>query len=303
MYKYDLHVHSSDSDGKYSKVDLLEKARENNIEVIAFCDHNSCENMNPRIIKQEYLEKYGMNSETLIIPAIEISAGSDTYRGIHILGYGIKDIGLIKSKIHEIDRQNEEMLFLQIDLIREKYGIPITVEQVKELSKSEHITSKDIESTLLSLGYISKKSDMYKYTNKDSLSHIQKVKISDTEAIKIINEAGGIAVLAHPIEIKEKNSGNKLGYGEDYINYLKYLKSAGLSGVETHTVKHPEYEQAMYYKGAKGLNLLTTAGSDFHDEERTPVFGVDYEPTEFLKPILECLKEREKNKYEEYSRD
>lgn len=45
---------------------------------------------------------------------------------------------------------------------------------------------------------------MYKYTNKDSLSHIQKVKISDTEAIKIINEAGGIAVLAHPIEIKEK---------------------------------------------------------------------------------------------------
>lgn len=36
MYKYDLHVHSSDSDGKYSKVDLLEKARENNIEVIAF---------------------------------------------------------------------------------------------------------------------------------------------------------------------------------------------------------------------------------------------------------------------------
>ena len=109
MYKYDLHVHSSDSDGKYSKVDLLEKARENNIEVIAFCDHNSCENMNPRIIKQEYLEKYGMNSETLIIPAIEISAGSDPYRGIHILGYGIKDIGLIKSKIHEIDRQNEEM--------------------------------------------------------------------------------------------------------------------------------------------------------------------------------------------------
>ena len=174
---------------------------------------------------------------------------------------------------------------------------------MKELSKSEHITSKDIESTLLSLGYISKKSDMYKYTNKDSLSHIQKVKISDTEAIKIINEAGGIAVLAHPIEIKEKNSGNKLGYGEDYINYLKYLKSAGLSGVETHTVKHTEYEQAMYYKGAKGLNLLTTAGSDFHDEERTPVFGVDYEPTEFLKPILECLKEMEKNKYEEYSRD
>ena len=86
-------------------------------------------------------------------------------------------------------------------------------------------------------------------------------------------------------------------------NYLKYLKSAGLSGVETHTVKHTEYEQAMYYKGAKELNLLTTAGSDFHDEERTPVFGVDYEPTEFLKPILECLKEREKNKYEEYSRD
>ena len=296
-YMYDLHVHSTDSDGKYSKVDLLEIAKLKNIKVIAFCDHNSYKNLDNRIIKREYEEKYHRKSDSLIIPSIEISAGSNKYRGIHILGYGLRNIKPIKEAIDSVNIQNVRAMYKQIELINREYGIPITVQQVIKLAMKNNITSKDLEEALIYYGYIGTKSDMYKFTNKNSKSHVDKVKISDIDSIKIIHKSGGIAILAHPIELKRKIDGTPLGYEEEYENYIKYLLSNGLDGIETHTIKHNAQQQAIYYKIANKYNLLTTAGTDFHDEKRTPQLGVTYNPNVFLKPLL--IRIKEKNEREE----
>lgn len=122
------------------------------------------------------------------------------------------------------------------------------------------------------------------------------MKISDIDSIKIIHKSGGIAILAHPIELKRKIDGTPLGY-EEYENYIKYLLSNGLDGIETHTIKHNAQQQAIYYKIANKYNLLTTAGTDFHDEKRTPQLGVTYNPNVFLKPLL--IRIKEKNEREE----
>lgn len=294
---YDLHVHSTDSDGKYSKVQLLELARLKKMSVIAFCDHNSYQNLDSNKIKAEYEKRYHEKSDILIIPAIEISASSDKYRGIHILGYGITNIKPIKDCIDRINEQNSQALYRQIELINSEYGIPINVEQIVKIANKKVITDKDIEKALIYLGYIQTSKEMYKFTSRSSKSHVEKHKISDIDSIRIIHDSGGIAILAHPIEIKNRSDNVTIGYDE-FEKYIKYLQIYGLDGVETHTIKHNNEQQSNYFKITKKYELLTTAGTDFHDEERTPKFGVEYDPNIFLKPLLSKLKEKDEREEE-----
>lgn len=293
---YDLHVHSTNSDGKYSKIDLLEISRKNDIQVIAFCDHNDCSNLNSKKIYEEYKEKYGKESKTLIIPAIEISAKSEKYRGIHILGYGIRDIDKMQKKIDEINKKNLSALHRQIKLINKEFNIPITIEMIEKIANKENLNSEDIEKTLMYIGIIKEKREMYKFTNKDSKSHVNKEKMSDKEAIEVIHKSGGIAVLAHPIELKKIKDNSELGSDLEYEEYIQYLKNVGIDGIETHTIKHSKEEQQIYFKIARKFNLLTTAGTDFHDETRTPQIGVDYNPNIFLKPLLNKIINKSKEK-------
>ncbi|MDO5557030.1 MAG: PHP domain-containing protein [Clostridia bacterium] len=292
IIKYDLHVHSSDSDGKYNKIEILEKAEEKKIELIAFCDHNTLGKYSVEEIKRIYYEKNKKECNTIIIPSIEISAGSNKYKGIHILGYGIKDFKLINRCLEDIDYRNLNNIKRQIELINKNFNIQISYEEVKKTVKKEIITEIDIETVLMKLGYIQNKKDMYKYTNRNSLSHVDKYKLEDKETIRVIKEAGGIAVLAHPIELKIKENNTNLGDGVQYEKYIRYLKSVGLDGIETHTLKHNEKQQEKYYNISKKYGLLATAGSDFHDETRTPILGVSYNPDFFLKPIMKELIER-----------
>lgn len=285
MIKYDLHVHSTNSDGKYSKVELLKMAQKNNIEAIAFCDHNDCSNINSIEIQRQYEEKFKEKNNILIIPAIEISCKSDNIRGIHILGYGIKKIEIIEKAIEDINNKNINILHEQIQLINKEFNIPINITMVEECAGTKSIKSRDIEEALLRNGFIKEKKEMYKFTNRMSKSHVNKIKMNDVDAINVIRASGGIAVLAHPIELRRMD-GSLLGISGEYEEYIKMLKNNGLSGIETHTIKHSPMQQKEYYESAKKLGLLTTAGTDFHDEKRTFQLGVEYDANIFLKPLL-----------------
>lgn len=294
MQKYDLHIHSNESDGKYSKTDLIYLAEIRNIQLISFCDHNSCKNFDINTLQNEYLKKYGKNFSTKILVGTEISASSKICNGVHILGYGMNNIKLLQGEFEKINLKNSDKVAEQVRLINENFDIPITINEVEKCSDNRIITSKDLANAMLKYGYIKNMSDMHIFTEYSSKSHINKYKMEDIDAINMIHKAGGVAILAHPIKLRNiKNSGylNK----NEFEEYLEYLINHNIDGIESHSLKHTDKQKEEFYKIAKEKKLLVTAGSDFHDEKRTPYLGVEYNPEIFLFPLLNSIKEKHKN--------
>lgn len=303
---YDLHIHTNESDGKYSKLEILRYTNKKNINVVAFCDHNVCGNVNSKKIITEYEKEYNEKLNTLIIPAVEIDADNKIYRRIHILGYGIKKAELISKKLMEFQISNVEATKKQIELINKLYGTKISEELVKKLEGTENISSQGLKLALINLGIAKDIKDTFKFVSHKSPTHVDRKKIQDIGAIELIKKAGGVAILAHPIEICRKDTGEKIGYNQAYEQYLRYLISYGLDGVESHTMKHNDDERQKYFEINNKFHILSTAGTDFHDEIRTPKLGIDFEPKRFLFPLLDKIViqnnqiiERESNQDEE----
>lgn len=291
MY-YDLHIHTNESDGKYAKMDLLRYINQKDFKIIAFCDHNICNNVNPEWLNRMYEHKYGEINKAIIIPAVELDADNEKYRRIHILGYGIRDTKLIMKKLEQLKMQNVEVTKKQIQLIRDVYGIDITEDIVAKIEGTPFVSSIGLKKALIDMGVAKSVSDTYKFVSHKSLTHVNREKMSDIDAIKIIRECGGVPILAHPTEICYKSDGRKIGYSMEYENYLQFLIKFGLDGVETHTVKHNEDEKNEYFRINQNYGLISTAGSDFHDEERTPVLGLSIDPDKFVKPLIQKMRKR-----------
>lgn len=290
---YDLHVHTNESDGKYTKLQLLNFMNIHKISAVAFCDHNICNNNDIELIQKQYEKQYGNKNSVKIIPSIEFDAGNEIYRRTHILGYGITNSELITQKLIEYQIKNVEATISQINKINNIYKTNITPTMVEEIEGTKYISSKGIKLILIKLGLAESISDVYKFVNRNSPTHVDREKIRDIDIIRLIHDSGGVAILAHPIEISRKDNNQKLGYENEYKQYLEFLVKKGLDGVESHTIKHNDEEKEKYYQINKEFGIISTAGTDFHDELRTPQLGRIDDPETFLFPLLDKIKNRQ----------
>ena len=109
--KYDLHIHTSCSDGKYSKMDLLKFLNNFNYEYVAFADHNYIELLTEKDFNKEYYKKYKEEQHVKIIDAIEFDVYENS--SMHILGYDIKNKVMVQEKLEEIKSYNTEICILE----------------------------------------------------------------------------------------------------------------------------------------------------------------------------------------------
>ena len=115
---------------------------------------------------------------------------------------------------------------------------------------------------LIQYGYCESVSEAFDKYLGDEKVRKHKMWITKEECISMINEAGGIAVLAHPFTLKLTN--------EELKEELKYLVSIGLKGIEIYHSKSTEEQRAYYKELAKEFNLITTGGTDYHGPEVKP---------------------------------
>ncbi len=281
--KFDLHIHSNISDGNMSKLELLKLANDTQVKVIAFCDHNIYDN-GVDILK-EYESVYGKSS-TLVIPGIELDASNPQIGGLHILGYGINDISFIQNKLNELEKENYNITKKQIQLLKECCNIDIDEEKICKYNNVKVVTYNALKNFLKQ----SSMDNVYKYLSIGQKAHMHRKQLSDREAIKIILKSGGVPILAHPKTLRYKSDMKSLGTSQNFSDYLDELKQYGLVGIESHTLKHTPNEQAKYLEIATTKGLICTAGSDFHNFERTKKFGVDYCETDFLFPLIKEIE-------------
>lgn len=268
MSYIDLHMHSIYSDdGEFQPKELADLCFKKNIRYFSIADHNSTKAIAQakEYCKDEYIE---------IIPAVELDCTIDGVN-LHVLGYGIDYEDPIFNKIEEnIIRQEQVASKVRMSLIR-KLGIDFSDEDINALSRNGVVNGEMIAEAAMKLDKEQKNPLLKPYYENGSRCDNPFVNfywdycaqgkpayakvdfISLEEAIKIIENTGGVAVLAHP--------GNNV---KEDGNLLEAIISFGIKGIEVYSSYHNE-KQVQYYKEAALKNkLILTCGSDYHGKTK-----------------------------------
>jgi predicted metal-dependent phosphoesterase TrpH len=123
---------------------------------------------------------------------------------------------------------------------------------------------------------------------------VDKRKLTSREAIEMIEEAGGIAALAHPKQMKLDSN------PREFDRVIDELRSQGLKGIEVYSSCQSPEEAARYLETAKRLGLLVTGGSDFHGANKPNVklgwmgdgASIPYETVDQMKGMLLARKRK-----------
>lgn len=245
----DLHVHTTHSDGIFTPEEVVDLAYNKGLNAIAITDHDTISGIEPAIIRsQKYKNLY-------VIPGIEFSC---TYLNeeVHLLGYFI-DYRL--SDIINVTKVLKEERYLRGVKIISKLndiGINISVDEVKKNIKGSLIGRPHIGRTLIEKKYVSSVEEAFnKYLGKNKPAYVERFKLEISETINLIHKANGLAVLAHPGLIKEKN-------------IINDLIAKGIDGIEVIHSKHSHKDVLDNIDLADAYGLFKTGGSDFHGDKR-----------------------------------
>lgn len=271
----DFHLHTYYSDGTLSPKALVQRAKEQGVTTLAITDHDGVKGVKEAV---EAGEKLGVR----VIAGIEFSAaieeenlfdrqaveGQEIY--MHILGYGI-DINNepLNLAIHHIQQKrkerNEEMQKALYAL-----GYELKEEDFRIYPTQEYIGKPNFARALVKRGYACSVKEAFekgKFLRRPEIRKIHRAKIDAKEAIALIIGAGGIPVLAHPMKITYKEKNEEGSFFDKLEPLLIKLKEYGLMGMECYYSSHLIYETQRLLEIADRLDLLISAGTDFHGPE------------------------------------
>ncbi|QTA38427.1 PHP domain-containing protein [Thermosipho ferrireducens] len=262
----DMHVHTTVSDGTYSPEEIVELALEKQIEFLSITDHDTIDgvkNVNVRNLK--------------FVPGVEISA---EFPGtLHILGYNVDpDNEQLNRVLRQLQQYRSKRNELMVEKMN-KYGFDITMDELREIAGEDLIGRPHFAQLFLKKGYVTSYQEAFdKYLKKGALFYIDKKRLNPDKAIELIVQAGGVAVLAHPYQTHLDD--------EELENLLKKLISYGLRGIEVYYSEHSQKQIEQYKNLAKRFDLLITAGSDFHGNNKDIQLGMEV-PLEDINPFFE----------------
>ena len=238
----DMHVHSTESDGRLSIEDIQKTANKNHIDEIAITDHDILMSPDPELCN------------TNIIKAVEFGI---TYKNkeVHILGYYVDSYNENLRKISELainDRAN------RLDIFEKnfaKFGIKIDKEKVLNYSKDKVFSRSNLAQYLVDNNICKNKNEAFnEYLSPKGKCYVAKNFTSLQNIIDSIKTANGVCVLAHPITLNDDN------IVDDIIEM-------GIDGIEVINSKHSFTDIKKYLNIAIKNKLLYTAGSDCHGKQ------------------------------------
>ncbi len=242
----DLHMHTVCSDGRYTPIEVVDKAHSLGFSAISITDHDTCEGYRRA---KEHAEGLGVE----LIPGIEISSAIGR-KTVHILGYFI-DIN--SEPIQKIIAETQVRRLSRMERMVEKLnrqGLDIAMDGVTKFTAGGTVGRANLAKYMVSLGYAKNVEDVFQRYLGDGKSAYEPVGLyTPEEVIEMIHEAGGLSSLAHPgcSKIDDK---------------VIRLADAGLDGIEVFTPYHNQGARSRYSQIASQLKLLVTGGSDSHGD-------------------------------------
>lgn len=256
MEMIDLHTHSDCSDGTLSPEELVAYAIKKGLRAIALTDHDTTAGLfRARTAAQ------GTNLE--IVSGIEFST---EYQGkdIHIVGLDIKDT--LPEFTEQLCRFRESRNLRNDKMIAkmQAYGFDISHEKMQMAFGDAVWTRAHFARYLLDAGIVSDMKEAFEnYIGEGKPCFVPREHVTPMQAVRLIAECGGIAVLAHPMlyRLSEKQMHELLGS----------LKKAGLVGIEAIYSTHSQQEESLVRLLAKRYGLQISGGSDFHGNNKPTI--------------------------------
>lgn len=276
-YVCDLHTHTKLSDGNDTYTEIIEKASKLGMQVIAIVDHDI---LPPSTISDGEVElsviDYGRTKGIHVLAGIEISCDTNV-DDVHIIGLGCDfsspsllnfATSMVDSKISSYKKLSQVLCENGINVpwsnILENNGSPLTDGQVQR---------KHIFEAIARTGYVEDWSVAKLLVRDNPEFNVKREKINGNEAIKLIHDAGGIAILAHPYLIDENVSIS--GEPATRDEYIENLITHGLDGIEAaYTYNKTSYkgsltpdeiEKIVIEKYSTRLKVIS-GGSDYHND-------------------------------------
>jgi predicted metal-dependent phosphoesterase TrpH len=273
----DLHLHTTASDGVMSPSEIVGYAKYKGLQAIAITDHDTIEGL-----KEGLSEGKRIGFE--VIPGIEISAEYSP-GSMHLLGFLLDiDHPLLNEKLRYLQKARAERNPKIVENLN-RLGIEITYEEVLKASGGGQVGRPHFAQVLLEKSYVRSYQEAFeRFLKKGAPAYVDKFRFSAKEAIHFINEAAGIAVLAHPNTLGT----NKYSELEDLILQLVKI---GLKGIEVYYPEHSALEVAQYKALAERHGLLMTGGTDYHGIDKNELdIGVGRGDMKLPYSLLEGLK-------------
>ena len=248
----DLHVHTTASDGQYTPSQIIQKASEKNIKVIAITDHDTTAGL------KEALEE-GKKLGVTVVPGIELNITFPTGE-FHLLGHGLKEPSKSLTNIVENVIKNRNDRNLQIIEKMNADGVPLTIEEITNDYPDTVIGRPHFAAELVKLKVVKTRQQAFdQYLARGRKWYVPRICTNLDEAIVAIRDSGGVPVLAHPMSLY-------LSWGR-LPDFLKDCYDKGIVGIEAFHPGARVTECLRLEELGRKLGFIITAGSDFHGEK------------------------------------
>lgn len=257
----DLHTHSYYSDGTMSPREIIEEAKRKNIEAISITDHNEIGSYKEA---KETAEDLGVN----LIKGVELDCKFEDIV-VHLTCYKFDDT---KEMIDLIDKAKKSLLETSFELMRK-------MENDYENISYEEFLSYEYDKRKggwAGIHYLHDKGitegifDGMKFYKQYNCGHEQFDFPTVEEACKVVHEAGGYVILAHPCNYyRDKNK-------QEIIEKLNKFKLIGIDGIESYYPANSELMTETCVEFCKDNDMIITCGSDGHGDFAAVSKGIEY---------------------------
>ena len=261
--RFDLQSHSTHSDGALSAEEVVKRAADAGVELLALSDHDTVSGVSEAIAAGE---RYGVR----VVSAVEISAvdeDSPVPRELHILGYDIDHTGTaITQKLAEFLADREHRTLRMRDGLRE-VGFDLDEQQLDDrIAAGKPIGRPHLAEAVLSAPANAAR---LKDENIDDIGSLIRGYLIEgrpafrlrqtptvAQAVEAIHEAGGVAIWAHPFWDIEAP--------EEVLSTVDRFVALGMDGVEAFYISHDQPKTELLANRCAELGLLSTGSADFH---------------------------------------
>jgi predicted metal-dependent phosphoesterase TrpH len=261
--RFDLQSHSTHSDGELAAEEVVRRAADAGVELLALTDHDTVSGVSEALVA-------GEQAGIRVIPAVEVSSvddGAAERRELHILGYAIDHEGAeLTRKLVEFLGDREQRTLRMAAALKE-LGFELDEGEIS----ARRAAGKPIGRPHLAAAVLGAPANAQRLAREeiDDVGSLIRAYLIEgrpafrlretptvAEAIEAIHEAGGVAVWAHPFWDVEDP--------EEVLDSIERFRSLGIDGVEAFYVAHTREQTKLLAERCAALGLLSTGSADFH---------------------------------------
>lgn len=259
MARFDLHLHSNNSDGSDTPQELMQKVIDANIEIFALTDHDTVAGISAMKSLTPLNVKF--------IPGIELTSKARDIK-CHILGYNIdENNSTLLELIEKGKRLRKIKLETRIKYLKDVRGIELTKEESDWLKARKSVVKTHVAKVLVDRGLAKDNIEaMKKYLDGCKTGN---TRFDGEEAINTIKISGGIPVWAHPLGGEGEEHLGK----DEFLPRLKTMIECGIQGLECYYSRYSDSEIEFLKDCANKNGLHITGGSDYHGTNKTVILG------------------------------